>query len=92
MDYHETSLPLHVMIPTTSTLFHPVSLVTPSSSSHFTSWLPHQSHVILQSSILTPRAYPSHKQRPCVPCPGCVHLYIVGISLACHETSCTTHK
>jgi hypothetical protein len=92
MDYHETFLPLHLMIPTTSTLFHPVSLVAPSSSSHFTSWLPHQPHVIPQSYILTPRAYPSHKQSPCVPCLGCVHLYIVGTGLTRHQTSCITHN
>jgi hypothetical protein len=41
MDYHDTSPPLHLMIPNASTLLHLISLVTPSSSTHSTPFLPH---------------------------------------------------
>ncbi len=92
MDYHETSLPPHLMIHTAFTLLHLISLITPSLSSHSTSCLLHQPQAIPQSSILTPRAYPSHKQHPHVPCLGWIRLYVMGTSLACHQTSCTTHK
>jgi len=40
MDSHETSPPLHWMIPITFTLLHPVSLIAHSLSSHFTPCLP----------------------------------------------------
>jgi len=92
MDYHETFVPFHLMIPIASILFHPISLITASLSSHFTSCLPHQPRAIPQSFIFTLGAYPSHKQRPRVPCPSCVCLYVVGIGLTCHQTSYTTHK
>jgi hypothetical protein len=61
MDCHETSPPPHLMIPTAFILFHPIFLVAPSSSSHFTPCLPHQPWAILQSYVPTPSAYPSHK-------------------------------
>jgi hypothetical protein len=72
------------MIPIAFILFHPISSVEPNSSSHFTSYLPHQPQVIPQSSIATPKAYPSHKQHLHVPCPNCGCLYIVKIGLAHH--------
>jgi hypothetical protein len=92
MDYHETSLPPHLMIPIASILFHLVSLVAPNLPSHFTSYLPHRPWIIPQSFIPTPMAYPSHKQHLHVPCPSCGCLYITRTSLARHQTSCTTNK
>jgi len=41
MDHLDTSLPPHPMIFNASTLRHPIFLVTPSSSTHFTLSLPH---------------------------------------------------
>jgi len=41
MDYHETSLPPHLMIPIAFILFDLVSSIAPNSSSHFTSYLLH---------------------------------------------------
>jgi hypothetical protein len=92
VDYHDTFLPLHHMIPTTFTLPHLIFSIAPSSSSHFTSCLPHQPWVILQSSVHTQGAYPSHKQLLCVPCPSCGYLYVIGASLTWHWTSCITHS
>jgi hypothetical protein len=77
VDYHETFMSFHQMIPTTFILPHPVFSIAPSSSSHFTFCLVHQPRVILQSSVHTQCAYPSHKQRSCVPCPGCGSLYVM---------------
>jgi hypothetical protein len=36
VDYHETFLPLHQMIPTASILLHPFFSIAPNSFSHFT--------------------------------------------------------
>jgi len=80
MDYHETSLPLHSMIPTTSILPHPVFSIMLSLSSNFTPCLLHYP----QSTITTPGAHPSHKQCSHVLCPGCGHLNLVGVGLTCH--------
>jgi hypothetical protein len=46
MDCHDTSPPLHSMIPNTSTLPHVISLVTFSSSIDSTPFLFHQPHAI----------------------------------------------
>ncbi len=92
MDYHETSPPLHPMIPTKFTLLHQVSSVAFSLSSHFTPSLLHQPQAIPQSSVYTLGAHPSHKQRLCVPCPSCGHLYVPGTCLAFHQTLCTINK
>ncbi len=92
MDCQESSLPPHPTIPTAFTLFHPISSIAPNSFSHFTPCLLHQPWVILLSSIPTLDAYPSYKQRLHVPCLGCGFLYVTRVGLACHQTSCTTHK
>jgi hypothetical protein len=84
MDHHDTFPPLHPMIPSVFTLRHPISSVTPSSSTHSTPFLPHQPWAIPQSPILTLGAHPSHQQHPHVPCLSCDRLYVVGVSLACH--------
>jgi hypothetical protein len=60
MDRHDTSPPLHSMIPNTSTLPHLIFLVTPSLSMHSTPFLFHQPQAIPQSSTPTPGANPSH--------------------------------
>jgi hypothetical protein len=60
MDHHDTFSPLHMMIPIAFILLHSISLVAPSSSSHFTHCLHHQPWVIPQSFAPTPKAYPSH--------------------------------
>jgi hypothetical protein len=61
MDCHETSLPLHRMIPITFILPHPVFSITPILSSNFRPCLLHQPRAIPQSTISTPSAHPSHK-------------------------------
>jgi hypothetical protein len=76
MDHHDTSSPLHLIIPSASILPHQVSLVILNSSTHSTASLPHQPWVIPQSPIITLRAHQSHEQRPRVPCSNCGHLYI----------------
>ncbi len=91
MDHYETSPPFHPMIPIASILFHLIILVTPSLSSHFTPCLLHYSQVIPQSSLPTPRAYLSHNQCLHVPCPSYGHLYVAGIRLIHHQTSCISH-
>jgi hypothetical protein len=73
--HYETSPPPPLVIPIASILLHPVILIEFNLSLHFTSCLPHQPRVIPQSSILTLGAYPSHKQRSCVPSPNCGCLY-----------------
>jgi hypothetical protein len=65
MDHHDTFSVPHVMIPNTFTLSHPISSITPSSFTHSTFFLPHQSQAILQSSTLTSKAHPSHQQCLC---------------------------
>ncbi len=60
MEHHDTFPTLHPMIPIAFMLLHSIFLVTPSSSSHFTHCLHHQQQVIPQSSVPTPRVYPSH--------------------------------
>jgi hypothetical protein len=84
MDRHDTSLPLHLIIPNASILPHQVSLVMLSLSTHSTPFLPHEPWVIPQSPITILGAHPSPQQRPCVPCSNCGHLYIIGVGLTHH--------
>jgi hypothetical protein len=84
MDCYENSPPLHLMIPIAFILLHLVSLVASNLSSHFTPFLPHQPHVILQYSIPTLGVQPSHKRRPHVPCHRCGYLYVTKVGLAHH--------
>jgi hypothetical protein len=80
------------MIPTTFILPHLLSSIALSSFSHFTPCLPYQPQAIPQSFVPTPSAHPAHKQCPHVPYPSCGRLYVVGIGLACHQTSSITHR